>query len=75
MNTISFKINGIQCVACTKLAERFMRNINGVSSAIVDLQGNVEIQYGKGFSWDKFVNEISKTEYKLSEETNEKNSN
>lgn len=75
MDTINFKVNGIHCIACTKLAERLMRDINGVSSAVVDIKGNAEIKCTEGFSWDQFVNEISKTEYKLSEETNEKNSN
>jgi copper chaperone CopZ len=68
MNTQTFKITGLHCMACTKLTAKRLQGIPGVDDAMVDLgSGKAEITAVRELSVGEIKTALTGSEYDAEE--------
>ena len=65
MNNIDFKLDGLNCEACVKIATNRFKKVLGVSDININLAtGEAEVS-GNGFTLDDLVKSLEGTTYKI----------
>lgn len=68
MNTQTFKITGLHCEACTKLAAKRLKGIPGVDEAVVYLaNGKAEVQTSREVGLGEIQTALTGSEYDAEE--------
>lgn len=68
MSTLTFKITGLHCEACTKLTARRIKALPGVADATVDLHsGKAEVIASREVSVDEVQTALGGSDYRAEE--------
>lgn len=66
MNKINFKLEGLTCDACVKLAGNRLRKIPGVIDANIDrASGNAEVTSDAVIEWKDLQKSLEGTDYEI----------
>lgn len=65
METINFKLTGLTCGACAKLAQKRIAKIDGVTNSVVNDDGSAEITSEKVITKEEVKNALSDTNYSV----------
>lgn len=65
METINFKLTGLTCGACAKLAQKRIAKIEGVDDIRVSEDGTAEITSEKAITKEDVKNALSDTDYSV----------
>lgn len=65
MPTINFKLDGLTCEACVKLATRYLQKIDGVSLVKVGLDGKAEIRADRPIDKTEVEKALADSDYRV----------
>lgn len=65
MESLNFKVTGINCPACTKIIKMDLEEIEGVKDVDVSLEGDVEVSSEIPISLDQVKNILAGSEFKI----------
>jgi len=63
MNKMNFLLKGLTCEACAKLVKRRVGTINGVTDAVVSLDGKMEVSADREIAKREISDVLSGTDY------------
>lgn len=66
MNTINFKLKGLTCGACVKLATKRLQKVEGVENVKIDLEsGDTEITSSSVIKPEQLAQSLKDTHYSI----------
>lgn len=65
METTSFKLSGLTCEACAKLATRYLEKIDGVGEVKVNLTGETQISADRSVEKAEVQKALADSDYKV----------
>ncbi|MFA5926629.1 MAG: heavy metal-associated domain-containing protein [Patescibacteria group bacterium] len=69
MSTLNFSLVGsFECAACTKLVSMKLREIDGVTDAVVNLNGSVSVEAEREIDLYEIADALRGTDHPLAEE-------
>lgn len=65
MYSYQYKLQGLTCGACTKIVQKRIGVIDGVTEAKAELNGNLEIKSDREIDKSELVDALKDTDYKI----------